>query len=381
MSETKQRKQKWMKPLMAILCVALGMAIAFVITHGMPEMGKLSGFTLTQAVLIPVAVFLTLVLLIPLHELVHLLMGLLTGYRPYLFSIFGLQWILRSDGKWHFQTRKLAGAGGLCGMRLPKGSTPEKYPYRLYALGGVLMTGVLSVLLVLGFLQPETVQGTVMLSAGSAALLSTLVNAVPRTQMQINDGAMLQMLRRSEQARRVYWLTEQVLEALLAEQRLSDMPEEWFQALDAPENALAAKQNINAVVRWVLKDDDDGALQLIHQQLEAESPMTDADRMEMVTLGATLEVLTAQKGMCLAEYVTPNFQCALRPLAKKGFVMLSRYAVHLLHDGDEQKADRARMELQALIAKDGGEFRYELEVKLLKAVAAKWTAEQEQNHE
>lgn len=387
MSETKksqkQRKQKRTKLLMVILGVVIGVVMGIAIWRGASAQGGMSGIAAARVFLIFVAaLYLTLVLSIPLHELGHLLMGLLTGYKPYLFNMFGLQWMQREDGKWHFQLRPMAGAGGLCGMRLPKGSTPEKYPYRLFFLGGILMTGVLTVpLLVLGFLQPGTAKGAAMLGAGSTLLICTLGNALPRVQMQITDGAMLQMLHRSEQARRVYWLTWKVLDAMVAGQRLSDMPEEWFQAIDAPENALAAKQNINAVVRRMLKDDYDGALQLIHQQLTAESPMTDADRMEMVSLGATLEVLTGQKGQCLAEYVTPDFQRKLRPLAKMGFVMLSRYAVHLLHDGDEQKADKVRMELQTLIAKSGSELTYELDMKLLKAVLAKWTAEQEKERE
>lgn len=101
----------------------------------------------TFLVIITLVVFLfaALYLMILIHELGHLIFGLLTGYSFSSFSIFG-KTLLRQEGRWRVKKFSLPGAAGQCLMKPP--AYREDYPFLLYNYGGVLANGIIALLLI-----------------------------------------------------------------------------------------------------------------------------------------------------------------------------------------------------------------------------------------
>ncbi len=180
-----------------------------------------------------------------LHELGHLLFGLLSGYRFLSYRV-GRVMVLREKGKLRLRRYSLAGTGGQCLMLPPEGE-PETMPVALYNLGGVFMNlifGALGLAGAAGTAQPIAQAG--LLLFGGYGLLSALFNGIPIRGTVDNDGANLRSACAGSAARRALWVQLQVAGATAQGLRLREMPEEWFRWPEEKElsNSLCAAEAV-----------------------------------------------------------------------------------------------------------------------------------------
>ena len=82
---------------------------------------------------------------IVVHELGHLVFGLLTGYKFSSFRIGSLM-LIKTEDKLKFCKYSLAGTGGQCLLMPPKNH--KKKPYILYNLGGIFFNLIFSAIIV-----------------------------------------------------------------------------------------------------------------------------------------------------------------------------------------------------------------------------------------
>lgn len=176
-----------------------------------------------------VAVFVQIII----HEMGHMIFGLLSGYRLVSFRVANLMIVRRDDG-FHFGRFSIAGTGGQCLMEPREQSLAdaEQMPYAWYLAGGVIGNAKIAlvslVLLCLQVTGPVLSCLLVMLALSGFYLAIT--NGVPmRVGGVANDGDNIRRLGRSVRMRRLLWVQ---LKANALEVRgagYADMPKEWFE--------------------------------------------------------------------------------------------------------------------------------------------------------
>ncbi len=163
-----------------------------------------------------------------IHELGHLVFGLLTGYKFISFRI-GSVMLIKENGKLRIKLYNLVGTGGQCLMMPPPWS--ENLKTALYNFGGCIFNFVFAVIFLAAFVL--SVKGTFWaIFSGMLAAVgfgNVLVNGIPLQVGGIsNDGRNAFLLGKNPVALRAFWLQLYVNGLMSFGERMRNMPEEWF---------------------------------------------------------------------------------------------------------------------------------------------------------
>ncbi|MDE6794364.1 MAG: hypothetical protein K2J63_03570 [Muribaculaceae bacterium] len=219
--------------LAAGLAIAAVMIVLFTDTSFSEYMTKLRSVEFSESMIAAgvglLAFCVALVILIPIHELGHLVCGLLTGYRFVSFRIFNYTFI-KINGKVKMKKFSIAGTGGQCLLDPPE--VPyDKVPMAWYNAGGVLANlVVLLLILPLLFLKLPPLWSTAIFVFFLVDVCIILINGIP---MQVggvgNDAYNMLLLRRHPESKRGI-VTQLRSNAMIQNGvRPKDMPEEWFE--------------------------------------------------------------------------------------------------------------------------------------------------------
>lgn len=297
-------------------------------------------FALTMALLLG-GVYVAMVLQIAIHEAGHLVFGLLTGYRFCSYRFFSLMWI-RQDGKLQFRRMSLAGTGGQCLMAPP--DWREDCPYVLYNLGGVLMNLLSAALFwLLSLIAPQLVR-VFLLFGAIIGLAFALMNGVPlRVGPVDNDGRNIVSIRKSQAARRAFWLQMKVNERTAAGERLRDMPEDWFSLPgdEAPDNSIIAAVPVARAQRLMdaHRFDEAAALQ---DRLCARAELAEIYRGLLCCDRMTCELLGEGREAVLSSLLTKGQTKFMKSMKNFPSVLRTQYALALLRDRDASSAEKKK---------------------------------------
>lgn len=237
MSRGKRTKSKTIKEkALSFLPLGIGMLTGLMCGLAMIRLGNgsviysssLWGYIVQYAVLL-LLLLVILFLHTTIHEVGHLVCGLLTGYRFCSYRIKNVM-LIRVKGVYKLKRYALPGALEQCIMA-PPDMADGKMPYMLYYLGGSLFHLLLSMVGFIGALFCK--EGSVMLlfcmGLGMIGIAYALVNVIP---MQLsegnNDGYNIRAIIKHPEEKRALWIQMKVMEQLTEGVRLKDMPEEWF---------------------------------------------------------------------------------------------------------------------------------------------------------
>ena len=111
--------------------------------------GKIAGDSLSRGdapniIFLLLAGVIAFVLQIIVHEVGHLVCGLISGYKFVSFRVFDFKIIKDENGKLNFRYEKIAGTGGQCLMRASE-YVEGKFKFKLYLLGGVIFNVLFSI--------------------------------------------------------------------------------------------------------------------------------------------------------------------------------------------------------------------------------------------
>lgn len=184
-----------------------------------------------------------------LHELGHLLFGLLTGYKFISFRIGNIIWI-KNNEKIVKGRYKLQGTGGQCIM-LPPELKNGFVPYLWYNLGGVIINLSVSIISIL--IEKQTRSYThlsVMLLFCFALTLTgffcAITNGIPYySNAMVNDGYHIMSLKKSRIVQKSYYVMLKTNALQVKGKRIGELPYEWFLL---PEEADLSNP-INASIR------------------------------------------------------------------------------------------------------------------------------------
>ena len=175
------------------------------------------------------AMIVSFLILVPIHELGHLICGLLTGYRFVSFRIFNYT-ILKENGKFRIKKFAVAGTGGQC-LLSPPDLPLEKIPTGWYNFGGV-MANIIVLAIALPFfllqLNPFVAEALGVFVATDAIMI--LLNGIPMMAGGVgNDGYNMKLLKRNLRSKQ--GIINQLRANALIQNgiRPKNMPEEYFE--------------------------------------------------------------------------------------------------------------------------------------------------------
>lgn len=161
-----------------------------------------------------------------IHELGHLIFGLLTGYSFVSFRV-GSFTVIKEDGKFKRKKFHLPGTGGQCLMSPPEYSE-KSFPYVIYNLGGVLLNLGASII-ALGI-----IVGIEQLSAFSlvgwqlflvAGLFTAMTNGIPvKIGGLPNDGHNIYSLMKKEENKKAFFIQLKMNALMTQGIRIKDIP-------------------------------------------------------------------------------------------------------------------------------------------------------------
>ncbi len=174
------------------------------------------------------AFILSLAILIPIHELGHLVCGLLSGYKFVSYRIFNYT-LLKDNGKFCIKKFSVPGTGGQC-LLTPPDLPLEEIPTGLYNFGGVLANIILLLVAVPFFmldLNPFVAEALGIFVITDLGMI--LLNGIPMKAGGIgNDGYNMKLLKRNYLSKKGI-LNQLRANALIQEgTRPKDMPDQLF---------------------------------------------------------------------------------------------------------------------------------------------------------
>jgi hypothetical protein len=174
-----------------------------------------------------IAYLVSFLISIPLHEVGHLLFGLLTGYRFQSYRLLSFVWVKEGE-KIVFKRSKIGLIVGQCLMSPP--AKEEDFRFVLYNLGGGLLNLLCFVVAFIPFLLvPDTdIVFDILLGIWLASLLQALMNLVPLNIQLPNDGYNVRAALRSPEAKHGLYVMFLVNEQTAAGKRYRDFEQDMF---------------------------------------------------------------------------------------------------------------------------------------------------------
>lgn len=216
-----------------------------------------------------------IILQVFLHEIGHLVFGILTGYDFVSFRIFNIL-IYKQNNTLRFGKGRLSGTGGQC-MLTPSFEESDNIPFFWYNAGGVIFNLLAAVIMMGGtFLFPENSTGrTVFVFAAIIGGVFVLYNGIPmKTRLIANDGYNILKMINNPDAKRAFWRVFKINECYTKGVKLSDCPDEWFESLgDDNDNPLICGLNIYILLRYLEKQDFENTLKICNNIMEAQNAL------------------------------------------------------------------------------------------------------------
>lgn len=227
--KTKLKTEQFFYGLLTFFGFALiGGVAGFFIGKIQKQMNLEGVYFIVIALLVLTLLFLIYTINIFLHEIGHLIFGLLSGYE--FNSIrFGKLMLIKENGKLRFCKYNLPGTGGQCIMTAPNVDA-QNLKVVLYNLGGLFVNILILVIfgaLFFAFKETLTVASMIFFMFSSTSLLILITNGLPFSQMG-TDGANTIILYKDKNARLAFKNQLEIVKYLSKNYSLLEMPKDLF---------------------------------------------------------------------------------------------------------------------------------------------------------
>lgn len=349
MSEQKKKKGfPWGGVIYFLVCAVIGGVIGVVLG----ESGANMDFTSLLGIMALFVVMLYLHIIV--HEAGHAIFGVLTGYKFLSYRVGSFMWEKGADGKVRFSRFSLAGTGGQC-LLSPPDYNGGNYPYVWYNLGGALVNILLAALAGAALLvfPMGTWAATALTMLALTGLFLGLMNGLPLPGGKVNnDGSNIVAISRSPEAKRAFWLQMKCNEQIAWGKRPRELPEEYF-APYPPEsraNAMVLSMEVLSASRQMDAMNFDEAEQQILALMD-EKQLPGIYRQLMTFELAWLELVNGRPGEYVAKLEDKAIQQFAKAMKDYPSIIRVQYAVALLKDKDEKKAQEIRNRFDKVAAR------------------------------
>lgn len=227
----KMKIEQFIYSVISILGFAcIGGCVGYVIGTIQKRMGgNISGLKLGIMALLALAmIFLFYTINMCLHEIGHMIFGLMSGYE-FNSLRFGKVMLAKENGRLRFCKYDMPGTGGQCIMTAPK-MDAEKMPVVLYNLGGLFMNlfvFLIGIIVFAAVKASHVVVGMTFLILAMTSLVIMITNGLPFTQMG-TDGANTIILYKDKFAREAFRNQLEIVRYLSQNYSVREIPEELF---------------------------------------------------------------------------------------------------------------------------------------------------------
>ena len=353
-NQDKKRQNKWKNitgsmviiMIMAVLGYLMGYYSGSKNTSNISFGGKLIslGFQL-------IGIFIIIFLQIIIHEVGHLVFGLLSGYRYSSFRIGSFMW-LKKDGKIHFKRLSLAGTEGQC-LLCPPEMVNGKMPFFLYNLGGSLMNVISSLIFIGVYMICKDIAylSVFLIMASIVGFAIALMNAIPmKLGVVNNDGYNALSVSKSNAAVHAWWVQLKVSEQISKGVRLKDMPKEWFVVPSDKEmkNSITATIGVFATNRMMDMQDFDEAKELMDKLLVMDSAIVGLHRQLIVCDKIYCELIDGNRNSQLDNMLDKPQKQFMKQMKNFPSVMRTEYAYALIAEKNSQKAEQMNAQFEKI---------------------------------
>ena len=289
-----------------------------------------------------------------LHEVGHLICGLISGYRFSSFRIAGLMWI-KQDGKIKLCRHSIVGTGGQC-LMLPPENNQENPPVVLYNLGGVIANVILTAVysLCIYLLWGNHLICSVFIISAVLSLIIAITNGIPMNISGFaNDGMNALHLSKDPVAARTFLAQLQMSAAQASGIRISDMPDEWFAI---PENADMQNIHIASIAVFSASRALD-RLDTLSAEKEIGSLL--ARNANIIGLHKNLlkcdlvfaRLINKGKEAEISSLLTLEQLKFMKSMSSYPSILRTEYAIALIRDNDESTAEKIRSKFDKIAKK------------------------------
>ena len=343
MSDIKKNKGRF-GTVVAVLCFALigvgcGLAVIPVLDYFMEGEGNffiaLMGLLLMLS-LMYLAIFLEMVI----HEMGHLVFGLLTGYKFVSYRVGSITFI-KEEGRIRVKRFTLPGTGGQCLMAPPEYS--RNMPYVLYNAGGAIFNFISSLIFILLFFPFSDIPflSSFLLMAAFISFGLGAMNIIPL--IYGNDGSNIANIYKSEMERKAFWAQMKMAQMQSENIRLKDMPDEVFPVRSKEEVEGIMTSSAFAYYESYLVDrgEFEEALNIAKEVIS--SPLLIGILRSAVKCDEIYSLLILKKDKKeIDEIKDKKFIKEMKGMRGMLFVMRCEYAYALLYEGNVNKANEIR---------------------------------------
>lgn len=298
-----------------------------------------------------IMVILAFTLQVIIHELGHMIFGIITGYSFLSFRIGIFTWI-KQDGKIRFKKLPNTGSMSQC-LMVPPDIEDGKIPYVLYNLGGSIlnMIFVIIFLLLAIFVNKGSLIFGLFVFLGLINLSFMLSNAIPIKALQ-NDGHNILEISKSREALRYFWIQLKITEMKTKGARLKDMPGEWF-AIPSDKSMKNSRASVTGVLACFRMMDS-------MEFTQAEKTITKLINMDTGLITLHHNLMNVDLIYCYLvnnrlEFIPEIMDTELESFIKKAndypSILRTQYAYALLWEKDYEKAEEINLNFKILAEK------------------------------
>lgn len=300
-----------------------------------------------------------------IHEVGHMICGLISGYEFCSIRFFGFMWV-KLAGKIRLRRMSIANTSGQCHMAPPR--TDGTSPVALYNWGGCLanvITAGIAFLYALVFWHRTFIRMVLMMFVVIGLGLAIL-NGVPLKSLS-NDGYNALTLRKRLPARKAFERSLMIVKECSMGKRLKDMPTEWFDyeigKYELDDNMLISMAVMTLNYHVDCKNLD--KTYELSKYLLDHVTMVDVHKMIVVAEQMCSILLTGRDKEEAEKLLTPENKKLLDLFRKQVSVYRVWYIYELLYNGDEEKAKNHDNMFEKIAAKHPYQSDLESERELM----------------
>jgi len=283
------------------------------------------------------------------HELGHLVFGLLTGYQFGSFRIFSVMWLME-DGKLKRKRHKIAGTSGQC-LMIPPEMKDGTCPFVWYNLGGSILNVALGgVFLTLYLLFREnSLASPFLFCFAMIGFVIALMNGIPMRMGTVdNDGYNTIALWKSKEALEAFWIQLKIADQGTKGVDLKDMPSQWFTVPGdlAMKNSMVATRGVFACNRYMAEERFEEADALMEHLLNLDSGIVGLHRSLLMCDRIYIELIGLCRREVIENMLTEKQVNFMKSMKRFPTVLRTEYALAWLLENNEEKAATLREEFE-----------------------------------
>ena len=274
-----------------------------------------------------------------IHELGHLIFGLMSGYSFVSFRV-GSFTIINHNGKFKHKKFNIPGTGGQC-LMMPPELKDEKFPFILYNLGGVIINLLISILAILIGRNVNSPSNIIWMVFSLSGIFAALTNGIPMKIGGIaNDAYNLLSMIKNPETRQGFYIQLRVNGLQSQGMRIKDMPLDTFKTSDNADLSNPLNTSLKLMeFNWYLDNMD---FQMGQETLDSLLPyfnkIIPIYRNEINCERVFLELI----GNCNKDFIDNLYNINLRKYIKMAKFMINKtrllMAYEAFYNEDKHKA-------------------------------------------